>query len=222
MKQTIIISLGGSLIIPKEIDTDFLIKFRRYILKNLKKYRIIIVTGGGSICRHYVNSAKKIIALNNEEADLLGIEITKLNAYFVALILKNKVDKIVNNPTEKSEFYNVLVASGWKPGCSTDYDAVLLARTYKAKEIINLSNIDYIYDKDPKLKGAKPYKRLSWNQLEKIQGKKWKAGMHKPFDPRAVSLAKRLKLRLIAINGKSIENLNNVLKKKKFIGTIVE
>ncbi|MEM4260207.1 MAG: UMP kinase [Candidatus Woesearchaeota archaeon] len=221
MKKTIILSLGGSLIIPKGIDVTFLTRFRRYILKNLKKYRFIIVTGGGSICRHYVNSAMKIRKLNNEEADLLGIEITKLNAYFIALIFKNNVDNIVNNPTKKYEFNKILVASGWKPGCSTDYDAVLFAKTYKVRKIINLSDINYIYDKDPILGKAKKYERLSWDQLEKIQGKKWEAGLHKPFDPRAVSLAKKIGLKLIVINGRDLYNLNNILKNKKFKGTVV-
>jgi uridylate kinase len=33
---------------------------------------------------------------------------------------------------------------------STDFDAVMLAKNFGAKKVINLSNIDYAYDKDHK------------------------------------------------------------------------
>ena len=48
---------------------------------------------------------------------------------------------VVYDPTAIEEFSGrILVAAGWKPGFSTDNDAVLLAERFAAKTVVNLSN----------------------------------------------------------------------------------
>jgi len=149
--KTIIISLGGSLIVPSEIDTDFLKNFRELIISYLDKYRFILITGGGKTCRNYQESAKSVVELNAEALDWLGIEATKLNAHLLKTILNDIAhSEVSHDPTKKVDFDKVLIASGWKPGWSTDYDAVLFAETNGAQTVINMTNVDYLYDKNPK------------------------------------------------------------------------
>jgi len=50
-KKVVVISLGGSLIIPDKVDVNFLSNFKKVIKNNLGKYKFIIVCGGGSIAR---------------------------------------------------------------------------------------------------------------------------------------------------------------------------
>ena len=219
----IIFSLGGSLIVPDQIDVDFLKKFKDLILGSDERFALIC--GGGKICRRYQEAASKISDLDGDDLDWLGIASTKLNANLVKTIFKGHVyPEVVDDPTQPVDFKEkVIVAAGWKPGCSTDKDAVLLAKTLDAKTVINLSNIDYVYDKDPKkFDDAKPIKKMSWDDFQKIVGEEWDPGLNMPFDPIASKEAKELGLKVVILNGKNIGNMKDYLDGKDFVGTVIE
>jgi uridylate kinase len=100
---------------------------------------------------------------------------------------------------------------------------VRLAKAYGARTVINLSNIDFVYSKDPrKFKDAKKIESISWGNFRKIVGNKWDPGKNLPFDPTAAKLAQKLKLKVIIANGKNLKNLKNILNNNKFRGTIIE
>jgi uridylate kinase len=220
----IIISLGGSLINPDKIDIDFLRNFRDMILKYTKKKSVAIICGGGRPAREYVEAAKKLVDSINEESDMIGIMATRLNAELVRIMFgKDAYEKVVINPTQKiNTGKRIIIGAGWLPGCTTDTDAVLLAKNLKAKRIINLTNTDFVYDKDPrKFKDARPFSKLSWKQFRDIVGTKHSPGIHAPFDPVASKKAEELGLQVIILNGKNLSNLNNFLDGKEFIGTTI-
>ena len=224
--KIIVISLGGSLIVPKAgIDVKFLKNFKKLIESAAKKgHRFILVCGGGTTARKYQNGLRGVLNPTQEQLDWVGIEATKLNANLVRLIFgKLAHSKIITDPTKKVNFKEkVLIGAGWKPGWSTDYDAVLLAKIYGAKKVINLTNVDYLYDKDPsKYKNAKKIKEIDWAGFRKIVGNKWVSGANTPFDPIASREAQKLKLELILANGKKLKNLENIIQGEKFIGSRV-
>ena len=143
-KENIIISLGGSLIVPNEIDLDFLRKFRNLILKHLKKRRFFIYVGGGKTARRYQRALTEFGA-TAVERDWIGIETTSLNAKLIKTLFGNLCyPEIIVDPNKKIKLKkDIFVAAGWKPGWSTDYNAVLLAKNLGGiKKIINLTNID--------------------------------------------------------------------------------
>jgi len=225
MKNLFVISLGGSLLVPGEIDINFLRKFKSIIEREIKFGRkFIIIVGGGKTARNYQNAAKSLTKVSNEDLDWLGIHATRINAHLLLTIFrKYAYYRIIKNPKEKVEFKEkILVAAGWKPGFSTDYDAVLLAKTYGSDTIINLTNVDYVYDKDPnKFKDAKPFKEISWKDYLKLIDQKWTPGMSAPFDPVASRLAQKFKFKVVILNGKKLKNLKNYLENLKFKGTII-
>ncbi len=224
-KETIIVSVGGSLIFPNEIDTEFLKNFRELILSEIKKNkRFVIICGGGKICRKYQEAANSVSQLTKEDTDWLGIHVTRLNANLMrTLFLDITREEVIDNPNEKKEFDKLLIACGWKPGCSTDNDAVLMAKTLGIKKIANLTNIDYIYDKNPKeFKDAKPIKNISWKEFRKILPAEWKPGLNSPFDPVAAKEAEKLKIEIVSINGNNLKNFENYLNNKDFIGSSVK
>ena len=93
----------------------------------------------------------------------------------------------------------------------------------KVNTIINLTNIDYVYDKNPsEFPDAKPLKELDWKSFKNIVGDKWIPGLSMPFDPKASKLAASLKLKVAIINGKNLERLEDFLNNKPFIGTIIQ
>lgn len=223
LKETIAISLGGSIIVPDEINWKLLKAFGKLILRHSNKKRFVIVTGGGKTARRYIHAADKLGA-GREEKDWLGICATRINAKLAKVVFGKKAHlDVVRDPTKTiNTKKNIIIAAGYKPGYSTDSDAVLLAKTLKAKTLINLTNVDYVYKRNPIIhKNQKPIKKLSWKEFGKIVGRKWVPGANIPFDPYAVRLAEKLKLKVYMLNGRKIKNLDNFLKGKKFIGSVV-
>lgn len=223
-KETIIISLGGSLVAPNEIDTAFLKVFKKIVTKSLEKRRFFIFVGGGKVCRNYQQALLEFGADNNER-DIMGIDISRLNARIVRQLFGDLAfSEIITNPAKKiSTKKDIVVAAGWKPGWSTDYCSVVFAKNMGIKTIINLTNIDYVYDKDPrKFKNAKAFKKIGWKDFRKIVGNKWIPGLSMPFDPRASKEAEILKIKVVIMNGKKPERLEDFLQGKPFIGTAIQ
>ncbi len=225
--KTYVISLGGSLIVPQTgIDWKFLKKFRELILAETKSgKKFFLISGGGATCRNYNQAAGKVIKIDPEDLDWLGIHATRLNAHLLRTIFRDEAHpEIITNPQKKMIAQeNIIVASGWRPGWSTDYVATVLAEKYGIKNVINLSNIDYVYDKDPKkYPDAKKIVNINWPDFRKIVGDKWDPGLNAPFDPVASKKAQQLGLKVVIMNGKNITNLKNYLGERKFIGTVIE
>lgn len=222
-KETIIISLGGSLVAPNEIDVGFLKNFRHCIGKYLDKRRFFLYIGGGKICRNYQKALLEFGA-DDSDRDWIGINVSRLNAEVVKQVfVKDSYPKVVTDPSKKiNTRKDILVAAGWKPGWSTDYCSVVMAKNSGLKTIINLTNIDYVYDKDPhKFPDAKQIKETNWKNFRKIVGDKWTPGLSAPFDPRASKIAEILKIKVVIINGKNLDRLEDFLNNKPFIGTII-
>ncbi len=221
----VVISLGGSIIVPDRIDEKFLYRFRKLITDFVKKgNKAVIVCGGGKICRDYINTARRLVKKADEaEMDRLGVKYTELNAELVRILLGKYAHKTVHSDyNKKIKFRYTLIAAGLIPGTSTDYDAVMFARNYGSDKVINISNIDYVYDKDPKkYNDAKPIDKISWKDFKKLVGNKWKAGLNLPFDPIASKKAQEFGLKVIIINGKNLDNLKNIFEGKKFKGTTI-
>ncbi len=224
-RDIVILSLGGSLIVPEDVDVEFLKSFKTLILSQLKNHRFVLITGGGKTCRKYNDAAMQITKLENVDLDWMGISATRLNAQLVKSIFKGYVhDEVISNPTLKINFKeDVLIGCGWVPGCSSDMDAILLAKNLGVKTVINLSNIDYAYTKDPKkYPDAVKMEKTTWKEFKKIVGDKWVPGLNAPFDPMAAIEAEKQGIKVIIANGKNLKNLQDCLDKKKFIGTIIE
>lgn len=217
--------MGGSLINPGEIDAGFLKNFRQLVLNHTKKgHRFILITGGGRPARDYGKALQAVAKSSSTDLDWMGIFATRLNAQLVRLVFgKLAHPVIIEDPNKKVLFKEkILVAGGWMPGRSTDDDAVRLAKIYGAETVINLSNIDYVYTKDPrKFNDAKIIKEISWANFRKIVGNKWSPGKNAPFDPTAAKLAQKNKLTVIIANGKNLKNLQNILEGRSFIGTTI-
>jgi uridylate kinase len=225
-KETIVISVGGSLIVPDEIDTKWLRDFKKFILNNTDRYRFILISGGGRICRKYNAAAQELREMSNLDLDLLGIQTTRLNGYFLKTIFENKAyEEVVINPTIKIKTdKDIIVGAGYEPGTSTDMDAVLMAKTNGVKKVINLSNIDYVYDKDPKkFKDAKKIEKISWKDFRnKVLPKEWISGSNTPFDVTASAMAEKLGVEVAIMNGHNLDNLQNYLSGKSFVGSLIK
>lgn len=235
MAVTKVLSVGGSIVVPEKPDTDFLTKFVLMTsewLKEDKSRRLILVVGGGGPARIYQNAYKDIfnsVSINgtndNSEADWIGIMATRLNAQLLKASFGSLCpNPVVYNPTEEIKFDGqVLVAAGWKPGFSTDNDAVLLAENFDADTVVNLSNIEKVYTDDPrKNPDATPIDNITWSDFRKMVGDEWVPGKNTPFDPIASKKAQQMNLTVICASGKNIDNIKNILNEKEYVGTTIK
>nr|QQK86938.1 uridylate kinase [Treponema sp.]QQK86941.1 uridylate kinase [Treponema sp.] len=227
-----VLSVGGSIVAPDKPDFDFLDKFSKAVrgwLSEDSSRKLIMAIGGGAPAREYQNACRTVCDLckkniNNDEADWIGIMATRLNAQLVKAVFSDLCpNPVVYDPTAVDMFGGqVLVAAGWKPGFSTDNDAVLLAERFSGNLVVNLSNIAKVYTDDPKKNPeAKPIDKISWEDFIKIVGTEWVPGKNTPFGPIASQRAQKAGIKVICAAGKDIENLENILNGKDFKGTVI-
>jgi uridylate kinase len=224
-----VISLGGSIVAPGGVDEDFLKQFVSLVGELIEaddKQRFIFVVGGGGPARAWQQAYRAIRGAESsgEEADWIGVMATRLNAQLVKAVMGDWCrQEVVTNPTQVEPLVGrVLVASGWKPGFSSDYDAVLLAERFQAPVVINLSNIEQVYTDDPrKNPDAKPIDKISWEDFRALVGDEWVPGKNVPFDPVASRHAAKIGLRVICAAGKDLENLKKILRGGDFTGTVI-
>jgi len=226
--EKIILSLGGSVVNPGELNIGLIKKLSKILIKSKQKYGIVV--GGGWLARKMVLEGKKL-STNQDYLDDLGINSTRVNAQAVLGYFIEKKQKVypkicltVEEAEKKLKKYNFVFMGGTAPGHTTDYVAVKLAEKCKAKKVVNISNVDGIYTADPKYdKTATKIPEMSLNDLYKMMIKeKFKPGQNLIFDQKATVLAKRNKTELHFIGSINMGDIIKIIKGKKHRGTTVK
>ena len=230
--STKVLSVGGSIVAPEGPDVEFVKKFVSTVKEYLSAHKddkLIFVVGGGGPARIYQNAFRQVTDTpadkGTDAADWIGIMATRLNAQFVKASFGDLCkEAVVTDPTAAKNFTgSILLAAGWKPGFSTDNDAVLLAEKFGAKTVVNLSNIEKVYTDDPrKNPDATPIDEISWADFRKIVGDEWTPGKNCPFDPIASKKAQELGLKVICAGGKNLENIKAILEDRDYVGTTIK
>lgn len=239
--KLVVISLGGSILynppqsnkkvqpkhsIHAELDLNFLKKFNKFLRKFIRKgFRFIVVVGGGRLCRHFQDAAATLASISDIDKDWIGIHATRLNAQLLGSMLRDVSDPVIFDCRHKTNKlkYPITVASGWRPGWSTDYVSIALAYDFKASEVIVAGKPSHVYEADPvHNRKAKPIEQISWTDYRKLVPKKWIPGFSSPVDPVAAKLAQKEKVKAIIINGKNLKNFDNLLQGKAFQGTMIQ
>ena len=225
-KETIVIDLGGSILAPKlgQINLRLLKRLRALLKKESKKKRFAVVVGGGSTARNYQKNARDLKVRDHQSLDWIGIRATQLNAEFLKAYLGDLASpQLITSEEEKDDWKKgILVSGGWHPGNSTDYITLRLAETYQAAKVIIATNIDYVYDSDPKKNPrAKRFENIGWNEFHRLFNQKWEPGMTVPLDPKAAKLGKKLKIPLYFLDGNDLANLEKAISGENFRGTVV-
>lgn len=226
-KEVIVISLGGSLIIPDKIDLNFLTKFKKVIKKNSNKHKFIINCGGGSIARKYI-SALRHSGANKKMQSLSGISATRMNARFMSYFFGKNPDKGIPHKTRqvkkalKKQDVVFCGALKYEPEQTSDSTSAELAKKFKAK-FINLTNVKGLYTADPKKnKKAKFISEISYKDFDKMANKnKYQPGQHFVLDQTASKIIMQNKIPTFII-GNNLKQLDNLLNNKKFKGTKIQ
>ncbi len=226
-KKVIVLSLGGSLIIPDEVDVKFLKEFKKTILKNTGKYKFVIVCGGGSIARKYI-SALRNSGTDEKLQSLAGISATRMNARFMTYFFNRDPEYGMPHTIETLEKYikkHDVVFCGaleYKPHQTSDSTAAEVANHFNA-DFINLTNVQGLHDKNPlEYKNARFIPEISWKDFYKMANKvKFKPGQHFVLDQTASKVIMKNKITTYIL-GKSLKQLDNLLHNQKFKGTTIK
>jgi uridylate kinase len=226
MKKVIVLSLGGSLIIPHEVSVKYLKEFKKVILKNTKKYKFVIVCGGGSVARKYI-SALREINIDNRLQSFSGISATRMNARFMNYFFNQNPQRGIPHTMKilkeyvKEQDVTFCGALEYKPNQTSDSTSAEIARQLKT-DFINLTDVPGLYTKNPKkFKDAKFISEISWEDFDAIANKiKFKPGQHFVLDQTAAKRIMKNKIKTYIL-GKDMTQLDNLLNGKKFKGTTI-
>jgi len=222
--ESIVIGLGGSVILSEDITISYF-KNLTILLKDLsKKYKIYLVIGGGKTARTYIKLGREL-NLSEETLDQIGIEITRLNAKLIANIIDIS-NKYIPQTTDEAKNIKkpIVIMGGTTPGHSTDMVGAELAEKISASKYIIATNVDGIYDKDPnKFKDAIQLKEISIKQLIQKYGTKWdSAGQNIVIDGPALEIIERAHIPTFVLNGKKLEEIKKAITNQTFNGTLIK
>ncbi|MBS3084830.1 UMP kinase [Candidatus Pacearchaeota archaeon] len=225
-KKIIVVSLGGSLIIPYDVNYPYLKKFKRIILRHLNNYKIVIVCGGGGLARKYIRAIKKEGGDIHHQS-LAGINATRANARFLSYFFGFEPRWGIPHKMRVLKKYlrkrSLVICGGleYKPDQTSDSTSANIAAKLKG-EFVNLTDVPGLYNKNPKKnKNAKLIPKISWEDFDKIAEKlKYEPGQHFVLDQNASKIIKKEKIKTYIM--KSPEALDKFLRGKKFTGTVIE
>lgn len=228
-KEVIVISLGGSMIIPDKINFKALRNFKKVLKKNNKRYKFVVVCGGGSTAREYISGLEneKLVKKRFHQG-LLGIASTRLNARFMTYFFGNDANKGI--PHDMKEVKNMLRiydivfcgALRYAKDETSDGTSAKLARFFNTR-FINLTNVLGLYDKNPKkYKNAKFIPEITWKEFNELANKmKFSPGQHFVLDQSASRIILKYKIPTYIL-GENFKELDKLLNNKKFKGTIIK
>ncbi len=223
--ESVVISLGGSIISSNGLNLKFMQEFVNTVRKMEDKCRFGIVVGGGMLARTYI-SALREYNVNDNILDEIGINATRMNALALSSFLPDSNSKIpttVNDAAEFSRIYRFTVMGGTEPGHTTDTVATLLAERIGASTLINATSVDGVYTDDPrKNPKAKKLDRMTYDEaislaLEKSIG----AGPNVFMDLTALNIAKRSKIKIYVTSGLELSEYSNIILKGETKGTLI-
>lgn len=224
--KTVVVALGGSIVYPEGIDIQFLKNFKKFLVPFLKRgIKFVLVIGGGKLSRNFQEAAARVSnKVTDEDKDWIGIHATRLNAHLLRTIFRDVADLVVIDMRGKIKKLRapITIASGWRPGWSTDYIAMRIAADFGVHEAVVAGKPGHVYNKDfTKHAAAVPFSELTWCEYRKLIPAKWKPGLHAPVDPVGAALGAREGIKAIIIDGRNMKNFGALLKGKEFAGTII-
>jgi uridylate kinase len=221
--KTVVVSIGGSVVLSDEADALFLKKLTTLFKKISREYKLFVIVGGGKIARRYIQLGRTL-GFDEDTLDLIGIDVTRVNARVITSLLEVSNKEIPHTTNEALTLdYPIVVMGGTDPKHSTDLVGAELAEKTHAVRFVNATNVDGIYDKDPnKHKDAKQLKEVSISQLIAKYGTKWgSAGKNIFMDEPALEIIQRAKIPTFIVNGKRLDQLERALTGQPFDGTTI-
>ena len=220
------ISVGGSIMSPHDADPGFIKKLASLFLKKARKHRLILVVGGGTPARKYIELCRRLGA-DESFLDEVGIRGTRMNASILLAAVHEKayprVADDLDEAVNASHRFPIVVMGGTHPGHTTDAVTVFMGERTRADRIIITTNVAGVYTADPKSHpDAKLIERLTPQKLIEIVGSMpHEAGSKGVMDPLGAKLVARSKITTYVLDGRDLKNLDAAIEGRKFRGSVI-
>ncbi|MGQ9719930.1 MAG: UMP kinase [Candidatus Jordarchaeum sp.] len=225
----VVLKIGGSLIQDEKgnIRVERLAEYAKVILKLRKENTevLCIIVGGGKTARKYIEAARKLKAVESL-CDEIGIRAAQLNAQIMIGALNKEayptIPETLQEVAKAAATGKIVLVGGLQPGQSTNAVAALIAERLNVDILINATDVEGVYTKDPKKDpGAKKLSKITVNELQEIINETgFFAGKYKLFDPVALKILERSKIPTWIINGEDPKNVLRIIAGEK-IGTLI-
>jgi uridylate kinase len=222
----IVLRIGGS-VVASPLNPVLLNKYVDLLvtLKN-RGHEAAVVIGGGNYAREFIKAAREL-GLEEKAQDEIAISVSRI---FAQLLLKRlgkkgctSVPSTIEDALECLHDGKIAVMGGLRPGMTTDTVAALIAEKIVADLLIKGTDQEGVYDKDPKkYADASKLEHLSLDELSQVfDEEKHKAGIHQIIDPEAVKILKRVRVRVVIVNGFNPENVLAAVE-GQHVGTVID
>ncbi len=225
----VVIKIGGALIQDEKgnIRVERLAEYAKVVLKLRKENTDVacIIIGGGKTARKYIESARKLGAAEGL-SDEIGIRAAQLNAQIMIGALDEEayptIPETLQEVAEAAATGKIVLVGGLQPGQSTNAVAALVAERIKADMLINATDVDGVYTKDPKKDpSAEKLDEVTVNELQEIIDEKgFFAGKYKLFDPIALKILERSKIPTRIVNGEDPKSILRIIAGEN-VGTLI-
>jgi uridylate kinase len=224
-KEKVIVSIGGSVLIPGNGDSAYIKKLAEMIKEVSETVQMVIVCGGGKIARYYTDTGRELGGATHQ-LDTMGIGATRLNAQLLAVSLGNlsstDIPLTAEDAAHRSKPGNIVIMGGTVPGHTTDAVATMVAREMRAQKVVNATSVEAVFSDDPKKDpAARRFSEMTIDELGKIVYKEHGAGKSSVFDPLGIKIAKEEKIDIIIVDGRNLDELRNAILGKKINGTYI-
>ena len=221
--DSVVVSIGGSILVPGENDSEYIMRLASMLKEASKDSRIAVICGGGKTARYYAGIAKELGG-GDYQQDILGIAATRMNAQLLALALGDMPDDVCRDPEElASEKKRISVMGGTEPGHTTDAVTAMVAKALGASRMINATSVDGVYTADPRTHpDAEKISRMTIDELGEIVYKEHGAAKSSVFDPLGVKIAKENAIDILIVDGRDLGELKNAILGKEIKGTFVD
>jgi len=225
LSNVFVVSVGGSVLIGSKPDAENVSRITDCLNDLVRQgFKLVLVTGGGKVCRDYVKTAKDL-GSNNFELDELGIKVSRVNASLLIQAIENAHSEVLTDVKQAAEVLatgKTPIFGGLIPGFTTDAVAALLSE-YLGATFVNLSNVDGVFTADPAVhSSAVMYREIGYDKLfEILLSNTMKPSQNLIVDLPAAMILKRSSITAFFLNGHDTENIKAAVQGASFHGTIV-
>jgi uridylate kinase len=224
----VVLSVGGSVLLTGNDDVRYLEDLANLLHRLGKEFPLLVTTGGGRTAREYIQFGREL-GLTEVELDEIGIEVTRLHARLLAARIgppcPARPPTTVAEAIQELRHASPVVLGGTEPGHTTDGVAALLAVRSRASRLVNATNVDGIYERDPRADpSVHRLDRLYWPEFRAMvhAGTTTDAGQNFLFDRLGADLLARAGVPLFVVHGRDLANLEAAVRGQRFHGSRVE
>jgi uridylate kinase len=226
--RAVVLSMGGSVLLTGTDDRQYLEDLAAMLRTVGRAIPLVVTTGGGRTAREYIRLGREL-GLTEVELDEIGIDVTRLHARLLAARVGPPTPAhpppTIALAVHELQRGSPVILGGTEPGHTTDGVAALVAARLRAARFINATDVDGIYEDDPRTNPrARRISKSSWVDFRRrVQmSTTGEAGQNFLFDRLGADVLWRAGIPLWVVNGRNLANLESAIRGQTFDGSRVE